>query len=124
MMETIILQTDLYEELAKNASQVTKTINDLVNEAVAYYLREQQRLKLNREILAYEQHHPELKQNYLGQWVAMHEQKLIDHDHDGLALYRRIRAKYGHISVLIRQVAEQPIEEVWQRTVSTGKVYQ
>jgi len=121
-MDTIVLRTDLYQTLERNAQQEARTVDDIVNEAVEYYLREQQRIKLNREILAYETLYPELKQNYLGQWVAVHNQALVDHDKDRIALYRRIRARYGRTAVLLRQVTEHLHEEVWLRTPSTGKV--
>ncbi len=117
------MRSDLRETLEKDARQeARRSVNDMVNEAVEHYLRERQRAKLDREIPTYEAMHPELRQKYLGQWVAVHNQKLVDHDSDGVALYRRVRARYGRISVLIRQVTEQPIEEVWLRTPSTGKV--
>ncbi len=38
---------------------------------------------------------------YEGQFVAVHNQTLIDHDQDEKALYQRIRAKYGRTAVLI-----------------------
>ena len=66
--------------------------------------------------------HDELRQKYLGEWVAVHDQKLVEHDSDGLALYRRVRARFGRISVLIRHVTEESVEEVWIRTPSTGKI--
>ncbi len=121
-MDVIVLRSDLREILEKDAEQETRTINDIVNEAVEHYLREQQQAKLDQEIESYEAMHPKLRQKYIGQWVAVHKQKLVDHDSDGSALYRRIRAKYGRTSVLIRQVTEQPLEEVWLRTPSTGKI--
>jgi len=120
-MSGIALRDDLRETLEKNAEQESRSVDDIVNEAVGLYLRERQRAKLDREIAAYEAMHAELRQKYLGQWVAVHDQKLVDHDPDGSALYQRIRAKYGKTSVLIRQVMGQPIEEVWVRTPSTGK---
>lgn len=118
----ITLKPDLLETLAKDAEQESRSVNDIVNEAVELYLRERQRAKLNREIVAYEAMHSELRQKYLGQWVAIHQRELVDYDHDRVALYQRIRAKYGRISVLLRQVADQPIDEVWVRTPSTGKI--
>ena len=121
-METIVLRPDLQETLEERAKQAAKSVNDLVNEAVEQYLRAQQRQKLDREIAAYERLHPELRQSHLGQWVAMHQQQLVDADADQAALYRRVRARYGRTSVLIRQVTEQAVEEVWLRTPSTGRV--
>lgn len=58
------------------------------------------RTKLDREIAAYEKQHPILKQTYLGQWVAIHQGQLVDHDPDEPSLYRRIRANYGRLSMV------------------------
>jgi hypothetical protein len=38
---------------------------------------------------------------YEGEFVAIHEQKVVDHDKDESALYRRIRARYGPKPVAI-----------------------
>jgi len=121
-MSTVVLRDDLRETLEKSAEQESRSVDEIVNEAVGLYLRERQRAKLDKEISAYEAMHAELRLKYLGQWVAMHDQELVDHDPDGSALYQRIRAKYGKTSVLIRQVMQQPIEEVWIRTPDTGKI--
>ena len=121
-MEAIVLRPELLEPLEQDAAQESRSINDLVNEAVARYLRERRRAQLGQEIAAYEVMHAELRQKYLGEWVAVYQQKLIDHDADDIALRRRVRARYGRATVLIREAQEQPIEEVWMRTPSTGKI--
>ncbi len=123
-MEAIVLRADLREAVEKDAVQEARSINEIVNEAVEQYVRERQRIKLDREIAAYEAMHAELRQKYFGQWVAVHEQKLIDHDEDRAALYRRVRAKLGSLPVLIRQVTAQTDEDIWMRTPSTGKIGQ
>jgi hypothetical protein len=120
-MEAIALRTDLRETLEKDAEQEARSINEIVNEAVEHYVRQRQLAKLDAEIAAYERLHPELRQKYWGQWIAVHEQKLVDHDSDRTALYRRVRAQYGRTAVLIRQVTEQPSGEIWVRTPDTGK---
>lgn len=38
---------------------------------------------------------------YAGKYIAVHNQKLVDHDTDEVALYQRIREKYGKTAVLI-----------------------
>ncbi len=119
MADALVLRADLRETLERDAEQEARSISDIVNEAVERYMRERQRTKLDKEIAAYEALHVELRQKYLGQWVAINNQRLVDHDSDRLALYRRTRAKYGHTSVLLREVTEQPQEEVWLRTPST-----
>ncbi len=121
-MEAIELKPELRQTLEQVALQQASSVTTLVNQAVENYLRQQQRAKLDQEIAAFEKMHPELKKSYLGEWVAVHQQALVDHDKDVPALYRRIRAKYGRTSVLIRQVSESAVEEVWSRTPSTGKI--
>lgn len=123
-MDTIALRADLRETLERDAEQEAKSISEIVNEAVERYVHERQLAKLDTEIAAYERMYPELRQKYLGQWVAVHEQKLVDHDDDRAALYGRVRATYRRTAVLIRQVTEQPGNEIWIRTPSTGKIEQ
>ena len=121
-MESIMLRPDLLESLEQSAKQKAQSVNELVNKAVERYLSEEQAAKLDQEIAAYEAMHADLKQKYFRRWVAVHEQKLVDYDSDRAALYRRVRAKYGKITVLIRQVSDQPNEDLWIRTPSTGKI--
>jgi hypothetical protein len=121
-MEAIILKDHLRESLRQDAEQAEISINELVNEVVEHYLQERQQAKLDEEIAAFTAMFVQLRESFLGQWVAIHDQQLADHDSDGTALYQRIRAKYGRTPILIRQVTEQLIDEVWVRTPSTGRI--
>lgn len=53
--------------------------------------------------------HPLLKEKYLGQYVAIYQGKLIDHDLDHEALYTRIDAEYPDEFVWISLVEEEAI---------------
>ncbi|MCI0347557.1 MAG: DUF5678 domain-containing protein [Chloroflexi bacterium] len=119
-MEAITLREDLRETLERDAEREARSVDDLVNEAVERFLDGRQLRKLDAEIAAYEKMHTQLRRQFLGQWVAVHEQQLVDHDSDVSALYRRVRARYGRTSVLIRRVTERPAEEIRVRTPSTG----
>lgn len=118
----IELRPDLRETLEEDAAREAKSVSDVVNDAVERYLRERQLARLDAEVEAYERMHPQLKQKYFGQWVAVHNQELVDHDNDHAALYQRVRDKYGRAAVLIRQVMEQPTREIRIRTPSRGKI--
>lgn len=107
-METIVLRPELQESLERDAVRESRTVSDLVNEAVTRYLRDRETAKLERETAAYEHLHRELVREHLGQWVAIHDGALVDHDSDVSALYQRIRERYGRTSVLIREVREEP----------------
>jgi hypothetical protein len=117
----IILRPDLREALERNADEKSRTLEDLVNEAVGEYVLRLQQKKIDREADAYERMHPSLRDRFLGEWVAIHDQQLVDHDSDQQALYRRVRKQFGRTAVLMRRVAETPVETIWIRTRSTGK---
>ena len=61
------------------------------------------------EMQAYLALHPMLKEKYLGQYVAIYQGKLIDHDPDHEALYIRIDAEYPDEFVWISLVEEEAI---------------
>ena len=122
LSETIVLRPDLRQTLAARAEQEARSVDDLANEAIDDYLRTRQQEKLDREIVAYTQMHPELWRNLPGHWVAFHNGEMVDTDPDQAALYRRVREKYGRTAVLIRQVRQDANEELWMRTPSTGRI--
>lgn len=66
-----------------------------------------EREKIHQESEAFIAQHNELLKTKKGQYVALHEGKVVDHDQDGRVLYVRIRNKYGRTPILIRQVTEQ-----------------
>jgi len=115
-VEAIVLKPDLQESLERDAIRESRTVSDLVNEAVARYLREREQAKLERETAAYEHMHHDLARDYLGQWVAVHDGALVDHDTDVSALSQRLRQRYGRTSILIRQVREEPSDDLRVRS--------
>lgn len=119
--EPIVLKPELRDFLETSAQQEDKSVNEVINEALEYYFRAKQEEKLSKEIEAFEAMHRELWEKLPYQWVAIHNQTLVDHDTDDVALFRRIRARYGRVSILLRQVRETPNPEIWIRTPSTGK---
>ncbi|MCE7989474.1 MAG: hypothetical protein DYG89_50625 [Caldilinea sp. CFX5] len=61
------------------------------------------------EMQAFIAMHPMLKKQYFGQYVAIYQNKVIDHDRDRQALYLRIDEKYPDDFVWISPVEEEPI---------------
>ena len=64
---------------------------------------------ITREMEAYVALHPSLKANYLGQYVAILDGQLVDHDGDPSALYQRIVARYGDRFVWLTAVEEEAL---------------
>jgi hypothetical protein len=67
---------------------------------------------MTQEEAAYENLHPELIQRYAGQYVAIWQEQLIDHDVDELVLLARIEGQYGNEVVLMKQVRPLPEPEL------------
>jgi hypothetical protein len=61
-----------------------------------------------QEEAAFESMKPDLIAQYRGQFIALFQQQVIDHDPDELALLARIEQTHPDELVLIRQVVETP----------------
>jgi len=107
----VLIQDHMFAELMPIAEQEGKKIEDLVSEALQRYLWEVKERKIDREMEAYRAMHAELKQRFLGEYVAIHNGELVDHDADRRALSRRVRQKYESVAVLITPVKEEPERE-------------
>lgn len=65
-----------------------------------------------REERAFQSMHPTLMQQYPGQYVAIQNGQLVDHDTDQVTLYRRCRQAYVEKYVLIAQI-QRSVEETY-----------
>jgi hypothetical protein len=64
-----------------------------------------------REEAAFYRMHVDLLQKYLGEYVAVYNEEMVDHDRDQVALYLRIKARYPGQFVWIASVRETAVEE-------------
>ena len=69
------------------------------------------RAAMEQNVEAYKLMHGELVTRYLGQYVALWNGQLIDHDHDPVALLQRVREQYPG-QVILRQKVERTPERV------------
>ena len=107
----VSLDADLVESLQQIAAEQGLTLDQVISDLARQYLRQARRAKLQREAEAYQALYVDLKSKYLGQHVAIHDGNLVDHDTDPVVLVRRVRQRFGHAPILIRQVEEQPDRE-------------
>jgi hypothetical protein len=117
-MKTLILQERrLVEELEQVAAQQNTSAEALLNTAVSQFLYNKVLRKMQAENQAFEQMHSKLVTQYLGQYVAIHNCELIDHDTDLMALRKRIRQRFGRMPILLRQVTpERELRELILRS--------
>ncbi len=73
-------------------------------EAALETLWSEQQQKINQEQQQYEAQHPALLKSYSGEYIAMHQGAVVDHDGDSVVLRRRVRARFGDTPVLITPV--------------------
>ena len=111
-MSTITLQPQLMEQLKQVASERAVRPKELLETAVRTYLRQLEREKIKAEAEAFRAMHAELVEKYLGQYVAIRNGKVVDHDEDFQSLHSRIRQRFGRRPVLLRRVEVEP-ERVW-----------
>lgn len=69
-----------------------------------------------REIAAFHELHPTLLQQYPGEFVAIQDRNVVDHDVEKLTLYERIHNSYPQQFVLMRRVEDEPEPELHFRS--------
>lgn len=112
MTMTVTLREPVASRLESAASAHGTSPESLVETVLLAYLDEEANRKIDREAEAYRAMHADLLNTHPGEYVALHQGQLVDHDQDQLALYLRVKAQYPKIPVLIRQVRPE-VEEVF-----------
>ena len=107
-MTTITLDPKLSQQIesAAGAEQVDTQV--FVEKAVWAYLTQLQREKIRAETEAFNAQYEELKAKYAGQYVAVHQGSVIDHDADLRKLHLRVYERLGRVPVLLKQVMNEP----------------
>ncbi len=107
-MLTINLEPDIAEEIDQRAHEANLTPAAYVDAALRAYLAELRWDKIGVEQDAFEKQKPELLSKYRGEYIAMHEGQVIDHDSSAGTLHKRVFARLGHTPVLLKQVIDEP----------------
>jgi hypothetical protein len=107
-MPTITIEPELYQRIEKAALTQQSDIVVLLHKAVRHYLWELDRRKISEESKIYRHRHAELKEQYLDQYIAMHEGQIVDHDANFSVLRQRIRQKFGPAPIMITLVEDTP----------------
>jgi len=105
-MHTIVIEPDLYKRIEKAALENKANIDEMLDQAIRRYLWELDRRKISAESKIYRQRHAKLKAQYLGQYIAIHEGQVVDHDADFPTLRQRIRQQFENTPVMITLVEE------------------
>jgi len=100
-MTDIVLGEPLASQIRREAEAQGIAVEQLIEAALRRYRFEAQRAKINAEALWWRTAPPETQAQYAGEFVAIHNQQVVDHDRDEESLRKRIRAKYGKTAILL-----------------------
>jgi Arc/MetJ family transcription regulator len=110
----LVIEPQLYSRIEQAADEHKIGVDRILAEALRRYLWELDRRKISEESQVYQQRHAELKAQYLGQYIAMHDGQVVDHDMDVAALRQRVRQRFGRKPVMITLV-EEATERIFVR---------
>ena len=108
----LVIEPQLYSRIKQAADEHKIGVDRILAEALRRYLWELDRRKISEESQIYQQRHAELKAQYLGQYIALHNGQVVDHDMDVAVLRQRVRQCFGRKPVmvtLVEEVAERPL---------------
>ena len=111
-MMTVTLNDQIERQLTKVARDQAATPDELVEKAIRTYLHAEASQILKRETLAFRALHAELLDKHPGEYVAIHQGQVIDHDPKLGEMYMRIDEQYPDEVILLKQVQTE-IERVF-----------
>lgn len=117
MTALVINKSTLLDTIEQVAVSQNLSADEILDRAVREYLDRWTSQKIRSEQEAFVKLHPNLVNTNFGEYVAIHNGALVDHDEDHRTLHLRIRQKYGRMPVLLRQVTKDsnPPTLYWRR---------
>ena len=113
---TVSIPQKLYRRVRDLARARNQPVDDVLVEVLEHAIPaeksvpgNQEEDPMEREMQAFIQMHPMLKEKHLGQHVAILNGQLIDVDQDYEALYERIDAQYPNQLVWMARVDDEPM---------------
>jgi len=111
-MSTVFVEPELFKRVQEAALEHKTGVDEILAKAIQSYLWELDRRRISEEGRIYRQRHAELRTRYLGQYIAMHNGQVVDHDADFQELRQRVRNRFGRTPVmmtLVEEFAERPL---------------
>ncbi|HEX6385412.1 MAG TPA: DUF5678 domain-containing protein [Anaerolineae bacterium] len=109
---TLTIPDYIYQQAKHVAETNRRPLGDVINEALAQAFPavhvSPDRPAMEQELAAFRAARQELLAKYEGQYVAVHQGQVVDHDKDRLALVTRVDEAYPGEVVLIKCVTPEP----------------
>lgn len=110
-MTVIELAPRLITPLQLLAKRQEASVEEIVEEVIDRFLREQRHAQLLQEMERFRQLHSELLPRFRGQYIGLLDGQVLDSDADGGVLHTRLARQYGDQPILIVEVKDQPEQE-------------
>ena len=107
-MATVEIDQRWVDEIESLSNGTVLELPKVVDEAIRQHMFKLRQEKIDQERRYYEAHYGELAKQYLNQYIAIHNNAIVDADNDGRILARRVRHKFGRVPIAIIQVQETP----------------
>lgn len=96
------------EWLARTSQRdIAEVLAEILSRSMPRFPMDERRAEMMREAEAFRRQHASLKENYLGEYVALRQGYVVDHDSDPTDLLERIVARYPGQVVLRRKVEDR-----------------
>jgi hypothetical protein len=109
---TLTLPDPVYQQAEKIAQSTRRNVQEVLTEVITQNLHpfpvHDNREAMLLEIDGYKVLHPKLVREHRGEYVAIFEGNLVDHDEDPVELSKRVRKAHPDKTVLQRQVEDEP----------------
>lgn len=114
MMPIALQEPRLVAEIMEIAEREGQTASDFVVEAVQRYIALYRQKRIQAETEAWYRLPASQRQRYAGQYVGVRDGKVVDSDPERLALYYRLKERFGREPVLIMEggALEMPVYRV------------
>ncbi len=106
-METISIDPAVAEQILHLVDYSKTDVEVIVDRALRTYLAQSRHKKIRMETNAFERQREALLVKYAGQYVAIHEGRVLDHDSDLRTLHLRVFKQLGHTPVLLKRVTQE-----------------
>jgi len=107
---TLTIPEEVYRRAKRIARSSGREVAEVLVEAISLEDISELPPAIEREGAAFRRLHPTLRRDYPGQFVAIHGETLVDHDHDQVTLFLRVKERFPGEFVWIAPVGESPEE--------------
>lgn len=102
-MTDTFIRPDLAQKIQQAAAERSMDVETFIEAAMQTYLRQLEQDEMQKNIATFERLLPSLQQKYGDEYIAISNDAVVDHDQSFQAIHHRIRERFGHQPVLIRQ---------------------